>query len=244
MQLELENKAMNLIILKNENFIDEKHVHIEGRQLKHMLEVQNVNVGDQMKVGLLDGKIGIGRVESIEKDRLKMQVDLNENPPEKMPLKLILAMPRPKALKRILQDCATLGVSEIYIIKTWRVDKSYWSAPILEEANMEEELILGLEQGKDTLLPKVRIVKQFKPFVEDELPGIIQGTRALVAHPRNAQECPRNLQEPVTLAIGPEGGFIDYEIDKLETIGFEAVSFSRRIMRVETAVAYMMGRLF
>lgn len=235
---------MNLIVLKTEDFIDESTVKLSGRQYKHMTEIQTVNIGDIMRVGKLDGLIGNGEVIKIENDSIYIKVELSETPPEKLPLKLILAMPRPKALKRILQDSATLGVSEIYIIKTWRVEKSYWSSPVLEEENIIEELILGLEQGKDTKLPKVEIVKLFKPFVEDRLPEIINGTKALVAHPHNASECPRNIDTAVTLAIGPEGGFIEYEIEKLKSIGFESVSFGRRIMRVETAIAYIMGRLF
>lgn len=235
---------MNLIILKEEDFIDESNVKLSGRQYRHMIEVQDVNIGDTMRVGKLGGLIGDGVVTSIENESIFMKVELSDLPPEKLPLKLILAMPRPKVLKRILQDSATLGVSEIYIIKTWRVEKSYWSSPVLEEENLIEELILGLEQGKDTKLPKIEIVKLFKPFVEDRLPGIISGTKALVAHPHNASECPRNVDTAVTLAIGPEGGFIEYEIEKLESMGFESVSFSRRIMRVETAIAYIMGRLF
>jgi RsmE family RNA methyltransferase len=52
------------------------------------------------------------------------------------------------------------------------------------------------------------------------------------------------VQQPVTLAIGPEGGFIAEEIASFERIGFHAVSFGPRILRVETAVSALVGRLF
>jgi RsmE family RNA methyltransferase len=48
---------------------------------------------------------------------------------------------------------------------------------------------------------------------------------------------------PVTLAIGPEGGFIDQEIGSLTGAGFRPVHLGSRILRVETAVAALAGRL-
>jgi 16S rRNA (uracil1498-N3)-methyltransferase len=147
-------------------------------------------------------------------------------------------------LKRTLQTVATLGVKKMYLINSYRVEKSYWQTPLLSEAALQEHLLLGLEQGCDTLMPEVVLVKRFKPFVEDELPHIIHGTHALVAHPYTQTECPAQVQNKISLAIGPEGGFIPYEINLLETCGFTAVNLGARIMRVETVVPYLLGRLF
>jgi RsmE family RNA methyltransferase len=105
-------------------------------------------------------------------------------------------------------------------------------------------MFLGLEQACDTVLPAVEIRKRFKPFVEDEVPEIIRGTRPLAAHPYAESSCPRHVNGPVTLAIGPEGGFIPYEIQLLQKQGFEAVSAGKRILRVEHALPAIIGRLF
>ncbi|MFA5524482.1 MAG: RsmE family RNA methyltransferase, partial [Tissierellales bacterium] len=85
--------------------------------------------------------------------------------------------------------------------------------------------------------------KLFKPFVEDRIPDIIKGTRAIVAHPIADKDCPRDIGERITLAIGPEGGFIPYEIDMLKEHGFKVVSLGQRILRVETAISVILGRL-
>jgi RsmE family RNA methyltransferase len=137
-----------------------------------------------------------------------------------------------------------MGIKEIYIIRTWRVEKSYWGSPVLEEGNLLRQVIAGLEQGRDTVLPVISIRKRFRPFVEDELPSISQGTLALAAHPAAENPCPRGVGCAVTLALGPEGGFIPYEIDALASTGFQPVSLGGRILRVETALPMIAGRLF
>lgn len=234
---------MNLILLTNDDIIN-NITEITGDKLKHILLCIKPVVGDTLKVGLINGMIGDGIVTAINAYKLVMTVTLHKNPPEKLPLTLICAMPRPKVLNRIIQHATTMGIQKIYIIKTWRVEKSYWESPMLEDENLYNQMILGLEQGKDTVLPFITIRKLFKPFVEDELPEIIKGSTALVAHPTAEPHCPTGIGTPVTLAIGPEGGFIPYEIDSLQKIGFTTVSLGQRILRVETAIPYLTGRLF
>lgn len=237
---------MNLILLRPEDFLSEQQVRLcDSRRLTHIREIHGAAVGDQFKVGLLNGFMGTASVTAINDCELMMSLeDLADAPPPALPLKLVLALPRPKMLRRILQTLSTLGVKEIHLINSYRVEKSYWQTPFLEPESIHEQLLLGLEQGCDTLLPEVHLHKRFKPFVEDELPGIIAQTRALVAHPYTAIACPRDQQGPLSLAIGPEGGFIPYEVDLLQKCGFEPVHLGARIMRVETAVPYLLGRLF
>jgi RsmE family RNA methyltransferase len=137
-----------------------------------------------------------------------------------------------------------MGVKTLYLVNSSRVEKSFWQTPMLRPEAVQEQLIFGLEQARDTVMPKIYLRKLFKPFVEDELGGIIAGSRALVAHPTTEMPCPINCQTTVTLAIGPEGGFIPFEVEKLNEIGFEPVHLGPRILRVETAVPALISRLF
>lgn len=234
---------MNLIIINPEDVHDGK-IRITGSKLEHILTYIKPAIGDNLKAGILNGSVGEGTVTEISETGLALTLDLQNPPPPPLPLKLILAMPRPKVLNRVIQHASSMGIKEIFIIKTWRVEKSYWETPMLEEENLHRQMITGLEQSKDTMLPVIQIRKRFKPFVEDELPEIITGTLAMAAHPVGEIECPRGVNSPVTLAIGPEGGFIPYEIEALQKIGFETVSLGERILRVETAIPFIIGRLF
>jgi len=234
---------MNILLLKPDQ-ITQQTAAIGGRQLEHLLTVQRAAVGDSVRVGEVNGLMGQGIIKTLSAEQATLEVSLDTPPPSATPVRLILALPRPKMLRRTLQSVTAMGVKEIYLVNSSRVEKSFWQSPFLQPEALEEQMILGLEQARDTLMPKLYMRKRFKPFVEDELEDIIKGSRALVAHPVTEVPCPINCDSAVTLAIVPEGVFIPYEVDLLSSIGFEVVHLGPRILRVEVAVPALISRLF
>lgn len=235
---------MNLILLFESDFIAQNTAVISDRRFHHIKQFHQPIQGQQLKVGLLNGNIGLGTVTGLSEQNITLEVHLDNTAPPPIPLTLLLALPRPKMLKRTLQTITSMGVKQIYLINSYKVDKSYWSTPVLQDHNLKEQLILGLEQSGDTLLPEVHLRKRFKPFVEDELPELANQSRALVAHPYNASGCPAADQVKTTLAVGPEGGFIPYEVEKFQAAGFGAIHLGPRILRVENAVPVLLAKLF
>lgn len=235
---------MNLITLEAGDFIEPGRVQLRGRRLQHIRLVHRAEAGDTLRVGLLGGKIGSGRVTAQSEDCIELAVQLERSAPAPLPLTLILALPRPKMLKRTIQHVTALGAKKIYLINAYRVEKSYWQTPWLDADRLREQCLLGLEQAVDTAMPQIELRKRFKPFVEDELPEIAASSRKLVAHPVTETPCPVDIAEQTTLAVGPEGGFIPYEVEKLQEQGFEAVHLGPRILRVETVIPVLLGRLF
>jgi 16S rRNA (uracil1498-N3)-methyltransferase len=234
---------LNLILLHPEDFIDATRVRLTGRRLEHVASVHRAKAGESLVVGELNGRIGRGVVTRLD-EALELEVTLDAEPPPKLPLTLVLALPRPKVLNRVLAGATSLGVQRLILVNAWRVEKSYWKSPRLSDENLLLQRVLGLEQARDTILPEVELRRLFRPFVEEELPAIAEGSRRLVAHPHAAHELPRAVQEPVTLVIGPEGGFIEQELASLERVGFTTASLGPRILRTETAVAAVVARLF
>ncbi len=235
---------MNLILLQNGDFVAEDRVRLEGRRLAHVRAVHGAVAGDELRVGVLNGRVGRGVVERIDREVLEMTVRLESDSPPKLPLRLILALPRPKVLNRVIAGAVSLGIAEIDLINAWRVEKAYWDSPRLAEENLREQAILGLEQSCDTVLPEIRLHRFFTPFVRDELASEIGVRLALVAHPLGGEDLPRQVNAPAVLAIGPEGGWSEREVETFEEIGFTRVGFGPRILRVETAVPFAVGRLF
>jgi RsmE family RNA methyltransferase len=234
---------MNLVLLSGEDFVAPERVRLVDRRHAYIRDVHRAQVGTVLRVGEIGGRVGHGVVVALDDSELTMDVAFESDPPPPSPHTVLLALPRPKVLRRVLQCVAAMGVKRLVLFNSWRVEKSFWNSPALADAAIRTELILGLEQGGDTVLPTVEQRRRFKPFVEDEIPQLIAGTRALVAHPAAMAPCPHALNEPLTIAFGPEGGFTPYEIDLLCTHGFEPVSLDRRALRVENAVAAVLGRL-
>jgi RsmE family RNA methyltransferase len=235
---------VNLLLLEDADFVAADRVVLRDRRLKHMQEVHRAEVGDSLRVGLIGGLLGSAELLRLEAHEAELRVTLDSAPPAKLPLTLLLALPRPKMLRRVFQTVATMGVPKVILVNSYRVEKSFWQTPFLEPHAIREQLILGLEQARDSVLPEIIIEKRFKPFVEDRLPQLAQGTMGLVGHPGNFPACPRAVTEPVTLAIGPEGGWIPYEVDLLNKAGLQPVQLGDRILRVETAVTALLARLF
>ncbi|CAD5105774.1 16S rRNA (uracil(1498)-N(3))-methyltransferase [Zestomonas carbonaria] len=235
---------MNLLLLEDADFVADDRAVLRGRRLRHLHEVHQAESGDSLRVGRLGGLMGSGTLLRLEADEAELRVRLDTPPPAKLPLTLLLALPRPKMLKRVLQTVAAMGVPRLILLNSYRVEKSFWQTPFLTPEAIREQLVLGLEQARDTVLPEVSIEKRFKPFVEDRLPAVAEDTLGLVGHPGNHPPCPRAVERPVTLAIGPEGGWIPYEVDKLREAGLQPVQLGERILRVETAVPALLARLF
>ncbi|MFZ0023813.1 16S rRNA (uracil(1498)-N(3))-methyltransferase [Acinetobacter sp.] len=234
---------MNIVLLDPRQTETELWSITSTRQLEHLQQHLDIQVGDTLKVGIREGQRYLTEIVEISEKAVRLKPLQKEAVPEKLPVTLIVALPRPKVLRRLIMDSVTLGVEKIILLHSYRVDKSYWQTPFLQQLNHYIEL--GLEQAGDTVAPKIELYKRFKPFVEDILPGLISTDYpAYVAHPYAEQAMPFAIEHPCTIVIGPEGGFIPYEVDLLIKNGCQAVSLGNRIIRTETVIPYVLGRLF
>ncbi len=237
---------MNLILLSPQDITAEGCAIVrDPRRLRHLRDVHRVTPGAHLTVGLAGGQMGKAELTALSDEQATFRFEpLAEAPPSALPVHLVLALPRPRMLARTLEHVTALGVKEITLLHTRRVEKSYWQSPELTPEKIHQHLVLGLEQARDTKLPNVTLRRGFRPFVEDVLPGLLADRRGLVAHPGMANACPRALEEPALLVVGPEGGFIDWEIQQLLAAGCEGMHMGPRILRVETAVTALLARLF
>ncbi|RZG45344.1 16S rRNA (uracil(1498)-N(3))-methyltransferase [Acinetobacter wuhouensis] len=234
---------MNIVLLDPRQTESEIWTISAKRQLEHLHTHVGVKVGDTLKVGIREGKRYLTEIINISGNSIQLKPLKEEKVPEKLPVTLIVALPRPKVLRRLIMDAVTLGVDKLILIHSYRVDKSYWQTPFLQQ--LDHFVTLGLEQAGDTIAPKIELYKRFKPFVEDVLPIMIsEHSPAYVAHPYTNLKMPYAVDHSCTVIIGPEGGFIPYEIDLLIKNGCQAVSLGNRILRTETAIPYVLGRLF
>lgn len=233
---------MNHVLLFDTDFNAVNKVTLTALRYTHITGQLKAAVGSTIKVGLLNGNCGSAVVCAIGNDSVSLEVYLDQPPPPPSPIKLILALPRPKVLRRVLRSVVEHGVKDIHLINTWRVEKSYWHSPLLQAQALDGAIYDGLALAKDTVAPRLQQHKLFKPFVQDQLPEYVNGAAAYIAHPSTAP-CPSNCRSSTWLALGPEGGFNDFEVSLLQAQGFSCISLGARILRVENAVSAALGRM-
>lgn len=239
---------MNLILLQPRDFQDDGQAVLSDGRARHIRKVLKAEVGKVLRVGLLNGALGKGTILSIDKHAVCMECVFEAEPPPMPEIDLLLAMPRPKVMKRLWAQLAALGVGRIVLLNAAKVERCYFDSHVLEPDFYNEHLIEGLQQACCTHLPEVLVQRRFKPFVEDELDGLFQNHLKLLLDPSGKTrvadfDCSAGR---ILLAIGPEGGWIPYELEMLQEHGFELFSLGERILRADTAcvaAVSMAGRL-
>jgi RsmE family RNA methyltransferase len=238
---------VNLILLFESDRIEGARFRLTGARARHVREVLKAVPGSVLRVGLLEGPIGSGEIESVGETEVVLGARFEASPPPRPRLDLMLAVPRPKALKRLLPELAAIGVDRLILLRTWRVDRAYLRSPILTPEHYRPLLREGLMQARSTREPEVVFEPRFRPFVEDRSPAMFGDAARWVAHPSATTKLSEMRIAPsdkkVVLAIGPEGGFIEPEIESFERAGFQPVSLGPRILRVETAVIFALAQL-
>jgi RsmE family RNA methyltransferase len=237
---------VNLLLLEPGDVAADGTVRIAGRRLAHVRGVLRPEAGRTLRVGLLAGRMGTARVAALSDAELVLDPPaLVEDPPPRAGIELLLAVPRPKAVAKVLPAVAALGIDRVVLLNAARVEKSYFTAAVLAPESIGALLRLGLEQARDTVLPEVLVRPLFRPFVEDECAALLDDTALrIVAHPPAADPCPHRADGArVALAIGPEGGWVPFELELLAARGFRPASLGRRVLRVETVVPFLVGML-
>ena len=232
---------MNLLLVEPGEVEDDRVV-VDGRRATHLREVLGVAVGSSVRAGIVGGGIGTAEVVDLG-ETITLRLAITEPASVPLPIEVLLAVPRPKVLTRAIEAMASFGVERITLTNAWRVDKSYLSSPRLEPEALAHAVRLGAEQGVTTHVPKLLVYRRLMELLDTRFAAPGEGAR-LIAHPTGKPlERVIGGDSPITVAIGPEGGWIQRELDTFVARGFTPVSLGAPILRVETAIAAVLGQL-
>lgn len=236
---------MNLLLLEDDELRADDEAEVEGARAEHIRKILKLGVGDELRAGRADGPLGRATVTAIEPGRAKLRVrwEPERTLPPPSPVTLALALPRSPTMAKVLQQATAMGVKRFCFFHARRVEKSFWKAQALGPAEVRAHLRLGLEQSLDTRYPRVEFVDRFRPFAEDWLGAEPALGEVLVADPRAAETLGASKGAPRVLVLGPEGGFVDFELELFASRGFRSVGLGPRILRVETACVAALARL-
>ncbi len=234
---------MNIILFTQNEITDGISCRITGRRFDHIKRHIKGSVGYRTRIGVIDGLIGVGEIIDIDNCSFVMRIELGISPPEALPTTLIMALPRPKAFRRIIEAATSIGIKRIAVINSSNVEKSYWASPFLSNEALIERSILGLEQAIDTVLPKITLHASFERFISDELDILIRATKPYIAVPHANTTADYCNSTSTTICIGPDKGFTPYELDRFIDKKFIPFSLGKRILKVEQAVAMAIGKI-
>jgi 16S rRNA (uracil1498-N3)-methyltransferase len=235
---------VNLILLESYEVDEAGAARLTGARATHITTVLNAQVGQPLRIGRVDGPLGTGTVTSVEGTTVSLACQFEPAPPSRPRVDLLLAVPRPKVLRRLWSQLAAIGVGRIILTNAARVERHYFDSHVLEASTYGPLLVEGLQQARDTWLPDVSVHRRFKVLVEDDLDAMCpRGTR-LVAHPGEGQSIRQALSHiggaRVLLAVGPEGGWVEFERGLLVDRGFQLVELGLRPLRSDTATIALM----
>ena len=236
-------RPVNLLLLDPAELAADATCTIRDRRAVHVRGVLGAVVGSRLRAGVVGGGVGSAELLGDDGIAITLRLELTEPAPVPLPIDLVLAIPRPKVLSRVIEAAAAFGVARIELTNAWRVDKSYLSSPRLKPAALALAARLGAEQGATTHLPAIAIHRRLMALLDARWPG--PPAVKLIAHP-GAPPIERVITGaagPLALAIGPEGGWIERELETFVARGWAPVSLGAPILRVETAVAAALGQL-
>ncbi len=238
---------MNIILFTNDE-VRQTTITVTDQRAQHIIKVIKAKAGDTLITGEINGAKGTSQVQQIDRHSVTFANICHTITSPRPQVDLIMALPRPIMLRRVLAQAATFGANHIFLINSNRVEKSFFSSAALRPEKMERNLLDGLEQASATALPAVSIHKRFRPFVEDELPKHLPDYDHLgVAHPGVASRIndvtPPGKIGNTLIAIGPEGGWVDYEVNRFKTLGITPFGMGERILRVDSVVPALLSQI-
>jgi 16S rRNA (uracil1498-N3)-methyltransferase len=240
---------VNLLLVAAEELRDGGQLVLVGRRAEHLRNVLRVVVGQKLRAGLVRGGVGEATVRAVSEHQLLLDTRFGSCP-EPPTREIILALPRPKVLPRILQAVASFGVRRVGLVNAWRVDAAYFESHRLAEESLREQLLLGCEQGRQTYLPEIAVHRLLVPFFRDNLAPRLRsepGRVLLVGHPDAEHDIEEVVQsgprQQVTLFVGPDGGFVQSELRSVADLGAKVVRLGSAVLRTEVAVVALMSQL-
>ena len=204
----------------------------EDPRARHLRETVGLTVGGTFHVGIENGLRGIATITALT-PQLAYSVVWEKSPQARLPLTVLIGLPRPQTAKKVLHDLASLGAARIIFFESAKGDPGYLTSSLWKDGEWREHVLKGTEQACSTLVPEVTRVSSLAVA----LTGLDATAWKLALDPYEATGAPEIFApaNSAVLAIGPERGFSDSERAALRAAGFAFAHLGDRILRVEAA---------
>ena len=240
---------MNLLLLYPSE-VKGGEVVLRGERAQEVRTRHGLAAGLSLCCGIRDGQIGQALISRVGPDEVVLTISCGDEPPPRRPVTIIVAVPRPPMVRRIITLATVFGIEALWFLRSANVEKSYLDSHMLQPTAIEGSILDGLEQARDTRAPRIEVFPRFRPFMEDVLPArhpISSDSLRILGDERAEQSLAQCALSPgvasAIVAIGPEKGWNDFERETFVRSGFRPVSLGARSLRVEHAAAALIAQI-
>ena len=238
---------MPRFFVPTENF-DGQSVKITGDDAYHIARALRMAVGDEVTVADMQGRQHICRLTKIRDEACECEILATEEGNTESPAEITLYMGYPKGdkLEVVIQKSVELGASRIVPFESSRCVKKPKSEKIEKQnARLSRIAEEAAKQCGRSILPKVMPPVSFAEAISEAREADIplfcyegDGTVSLKSALADAVE-----KRTVSVIVGCEGGFSEKEAEEARAAGLIPVNLGPRILRCETAPAYVLSAI-
>jgi 16S rRNA (uracil1498-N3)-methyltransferase len=238
---------MNCVVLYPHEISNDGIAIITGERGRHLIERHGLVEGITVRAAIFGEALGYISVLSVEKEALELRASVicKETPPARLPIDLLVAVPRPQTIKKLLLLAASTGVRSLVFFGSDKGDKSYLQSKMLKAEAIGVELLLGIEQACDACVPMVSVERCLDAWLEK---GGLDGHGLFFADTVSTSTVKDVASLSITkpsfkLAVGGEAGWSERERKLLSSAGFNSISLGQRMLRVEHAAHSLIAQV-
>ncbi len=231
---------MNLILIQDRDLAADGTIRLDDYRADHVRSVLRSQPGDALSVGRINGPVGTATVTVVDGQQVVLSIPEWTDSQPQPTVDLCVALPRPIILRRLILTCGMMAVRSLTLFASARVEKSYWQTRVLQPDTIQRLLREGMSQGASTWETRITLARNgWLPPADSSYRLVADADSGLPWS--DIGTIPRGQR--VSLAIGPEGGWIDAEREAFQKSGWRAVSLGPWNLRVDTAVPVALAQL-
>jgi 16S rRNA (uracil1498-N3)-methyltransferase len=205
---------------------------LTGSHADHLSRVLRAKVGQVFDIAVAD-QVRRGRITRIEQDRVEFE--LGEMVPVSKPPQVTLALSIFKfdRMEWAIEKCTELGVARVVPVIARRTEAHLAVAAPKRVERWQRIVKQAAEQSRRASPPEVSQPIKFKDVLA--LPGTARIVLSESEKDITLRDALQSAASDLVLALGPEGGWTDSEIDQFREARWSSASLGNTILRAETA---------
>ena len=210
------------------------HAALTGTHADHLVRVLRARVGQEFDISA-GGLVRRGRIVSVLEGRVEFELGEEVPAARVANITLLLAIFKFDRMEWAIEKCTELGVSRILPVVARRTDAHLASAATKRADRWRRLALQAAEQSRRVVPPEIAAPIK----LQDAVNATGVASRIVLAE-SEAQVPLRDMlasrpEGEIVLAIGPEGGWVEEELQLFQSAGFVSASLGNTILRAETA---------